>query len=94
MTSNLADVSRDLFILFKSFTLPFHGYLHTDMFDGTIISKGNSSQGDDSEMMVDVEDDETAVYGPPQYPMTSYRLPIASLGDTPSSFIYSIFFWP
>lgn len=42
------------------------------MFDGTIISKGNSSQGDDSEM-VDVEDDETAVYGSPQYPYVAYH---------------------
>ena len=40
------------------------------MFDGTIISKGNSGQGEDGEM-VDVEDDETATYGPPQYPSTS-----------------------
>lgn len=34
------------------------------MFDGTIISKGESSLENEGE--VDVEDDETATYGPPQ----------------------------
>lgn len=35
-----------------------------DMFDGTIISKGESSL--ENECEVNVEDDETATYGPPQ----------------------------
>lgn len=36
------------------------------MFDGgTVITKVDTSIDDD----VDVEDDETALYGPPQYPM-------------------------
>lgn len=34
------------------------------MFDGTVISKGDTSR----EQEVDVEDDETATYGPSQYP--------------------------
>lgn len=42
------------------------------MFDGTIISKGDGTKGGGDEQEVDVEDDETALYGSPQYPPINY----------------------
>lgn len=42
------------------------------MFDGTIISKGESSLNEEE---VDVEDDETTTYGPPQYVLFLSRSP-------------------
>ncbi len=45
----------------------FSRLLSSDMFDGTVISKVDTSIDDE----VDVEDDETALYGPPQYPSSS-----------------------
>lgn len=43
---------------------PSSSHPPADMFDGTVISKGESSVENEGE--VNVEDDETSMYGPPQ----------------------------